>query len=85
VLVLGRGDRLFKGELLKDLQARGIGEILWVEGDQTAADMDSLAHDFPDVRFLLVKAPATAGEWVNVGIEESRAPLVLVLWSDTRL
>ncbi len=33
LLVLGRGDRLFKGELLKDLQARGIGEMLWVEGD----------------------------------------------------
>ncbi len=85
MLVLGRGDRLFKGELLKDLEGRGIGEVLWVEGDQLATDVDSLAHDFPDVRFLLVKAPSTVGERVNVGIEESRAPLVLVLWSDTRL
>ena len=85
LLVLGRGDRLFKSELLKDLQARGIGEILWVEGDKHSTDMESLAHDFPDVRFLLVKAPSTVGERVNVGIEESRAPLVLVLWSDTRL
>ena len=85
LLVLGRGDRLFKGELLKDLQARGIGEILWVEGEQPSMDMESLSRDFPDVRFLLVKAPSSAGERVNVGIEESRAPMVFVLWSDTRL
>jgi hypothetical protein len=85
LLVLGRGDRLFQGEMLKDLQARGIGEILWVEGEQPSTDMESLAHDYPDVRFLLVKAPSTMGERVNVGIDEARAPVVLVLGSDTRL
>jgi hypothetical protein len=85
ILVMGRGDRLFKAEMLKDMQSRELGEILWVEGDRPGMDFESLAHDFPEVRFLLVKAPSTVGERVNIGIDESRAPLVLVLWSDTRL
>ena len=85
LLVMSRGDRLFRTELLKDLQSRQIGEILWVEGFEPSADVESLARDFPDVRFLLIKAPSTVGEMLNIGIGESRAPLVVSLWSDTRL
>ncbi len=84
-LVVGRGDRLFKSELLKDLQGRGLGEVLWVEGAHDSTDVEPLARDFPDVRFLLLKEGSTPGDRVNIGIEESRAPLVMVLWSDTRL
>ena len=85
LLVMSRGDRLFRPELLKDLHARGIGEILWVERHEPSIDVDSLARDFPDVRFLLIKAPSTIGEMLNIGIGESRAPVVLSLWSDMRL
>jgi hypothetical protein len=84
-LVLSRGDRLFRAELLKDLQSRGLGEILWVEGPEPSSEMDSLASEFPLVRFLLVKGPSTVGELINIGIEESRSPLVMGMWSDTRL
>ena len=85
LLVLSRGDRLFRSELLHDLSSRAIGEILWVEGDGPSTDIESLSRDFPDVRFLLLKTPATAGEKLNIGIGEARAPFVLSLWSDTRL
>ncbi len=85
VLVLGRGDRLFRSALLRDLEERHLGEILWVEGIEPSADVETLAYDFPGVRFLLLKAPCTLGEWINIGVGESAAPLVLVLWSDTRL
>lgn len=85
LLVLSRGDRLFRPELLKELQSRRMGEILWVEGFAPSADVESLTHDFPEVRFLLVKAPSTAGELINIGIAEARAPVVVNLWSDTRL
>jgi hypothetical protein len=84
-LVLSRGDRLFRAELLKDLQSRELGEILWVEGPEPSAEMESVANDFPLVRFLFVKAPSTVGELFNIGIEESRSPLVMGMWSDTRL
>lgn len=85
ILVLGRGDRLFRPELLRDLEARRLGEVLWVEGPDPSPDIEALARDFPDVRFLLIKDPISAGERVNIGIAESRAPLVLCFWSDMRL
>jgi hypothetical protein len=85
LLVLSRGDRLFRAELLHDLSSRGIGEILWVEGDGPMTDVESLSRDFPDVRFLLLKSAASAGEKLNIGIGEARAPVVLSMWSDTRL
>jgi hypothetical protein len=85
LLILGRGDRLFKSEMLKDLLARALGEILWVEGAESSVDVEPLARDFPQVRFLLVTEKSTAGDRVNIGIDESRAPMVLVSWSDTRL
>jgi hypothetical protein len=85
LLVLGRGDRPFRTALLKDLEERRLGEIVWVEGHEPSADVEALAHDFPDIRFILLKAPCTAGEWVNIGVGESAAPMILVQWSDTRL
>jgi hypothetical protein len=85
LLVLGRGDRLFKSEMLKDLLARGLGEVVWIEGSESSTDVEPLARDFPQVRFLLVTHRSTAGDRVNIGIDEARAPLVMVLWSDTRL
>jgi hypothetical protein len=85
LLVMSRGDRLFRAELLRDLQGRRIGEVLWLEGGVPAPEVEALAREFPEVRFLLVAAPCSTGELVNIGIEESRSPLVLCMWSDTRL
>jgi hypothetical protein len=85
LLVLGRGDRLFKSETLKDLLARGLGEILWIEGSESSTDVEPLAREFPQCRFLLVTARSSAGDRVNIGIDEARAPMVMVTWSDTRL
>ena len=57
-LVLARGDRLFRAELLRDLGSRGIGEVIWVRGGPCLADIEILAREFPDVRFLLVERTA---------------------------
>ncbi|HTZ50408.1 MAG TPA: hypothetical protein VMF68_02060 [Spirochaetia bacterium] len=84
-LVLGRGDRLFKAELLKDLLARSLGEVLWVEASEASPDVEPLSREFPQVRFLLVADDSTPGDRVNIGMEEARAPMVMVMWSDTRL
>ncbi len=85
LLVLGRGDRLFKSEMLRELLARALGEILWVEGTESSTDVEPLARDFPQVRFLLITDRSTSGDRVNIGIDEARAPMVMVSWSDTRL
>ncbi|HET6451801.1 MAG TPA: hypothetical protein VFI08_10835 [Spirochaetia bacterium] len=85
LVVLGRGDRLFKNDLIADLLARQLGELLWVETAEGSADVEPLSREFPQVRFLLVTGSRTPGDRVNIGIEEARAPLVMVMWSDTRL
>jgi hypothetical protein len=71
--------------MLKDLLARSLGEILWIEESESSTDVEPLARDFPQVRFLLVTDRSTAGDRVNIGIDEARAPMVMVTWSDTRL
>jgi len=83
-LVLSRGDRLFRGELVSELLAQGLGEVVWVEGHEPSADVETLSRDHPEVRFLLMKEPTTAGERVNIGIAEARSPFVLCFWSDMR-
>lgn len=85
LLVLSRGDKLFRGELLRDLDSRGVGEVVWVEGAVPSTDIESLSREFPRVRFLLVSGPCTDGERIDIGIAESRAPLVFCMWSDARL
>jgi len=84
-LVLSRGDRLFRGEILADLLTRELGEVVWVEGHEPSADVETLSRDHPEVRFLLMKEPTTAGERINIGIGEARSPFVLCFWSDMRL
>ncbi|MGA2615001.1 MAG: hypothetical protein ABSG38_16315 [Spirochaetia bacterium] len=85
LLVLSRGDRLFRANLLSDLLSRRIGEVVWVEGHEPSADVETLAREHPDVRFLLVKEPTTEGERINIGIAEARSPFVMCFWSDMRL
>ena len=84
-LVLSRGDRLFRGALLAELQALGAGGILWIGGPDVSYDLESHAREFPEVRFLVLSGPATPGARVNVGISEARAPRVFCLWSDARV
>jgi hypothetical protein len=85
LLVLGRGDRLFKSDLLTDLLGKDLGEVLWIESADSSQDVEPLSREFPQCRFLLVTDRCTPGDRVNIGIDEARAPLVMVLWSDTRL
>jgi hypothetical protein len=85
LLVLGRGDRLFKNDLIMDLLSRQLGEVLWIETSHASQDVEPLSREFPQVRFLLVAENCTPGDRVNIGMDEARAPLVMVLWSDTRL
>lgn len=83
-LVLGRGDRPFRGQLLRDLESRGLGEVLWAERPGRSPDGEQLAKDFPRVRFLRVNSPCSDGELVDIGIAEARSPLVFCTWSDSR-
>jgi hypothetical protein len=85
VLILGRGDKLFRAELLSQVESLRIAEIIWVERSEVRYDLETLSRDFSDVRFLIPGEQASIGELIDIGISESRAPLVLCMWSDTRI
>jgi hypothetical protein len=85
VLVLNRGGRLARPELLRELQAQDLGDVLWMEGPEPSYDTESVSRDFPEVRFLLLKAPLSPGERINIGMEEARSRLLLCIWSDMRV
>jgi hypothetical protein len=85
VLLLNRGSRFYRQEKLRELQNSEIGEILCVEGPRVSYDIEPLSREFPDIRFILLQEQASIGERINVGIEETRARLVFVLWSDMEL
>jgi hypothetical protein len=84
ILVLSRGDRLFRAELLRELDSRDSGEVVWVEGPVHSPDVEALSREFPRVRFLRVNGPCTDGERIDIGIAEARSPLVFCTWSDAR-
>ena len=85
VVIVARGDRLFRRELLAEIESIGIGEVVWVEGPDVSRDLEALCRDFPDVRFLTVQAEAGRGAMIDIGISESQAPYVLCMWSDMRI
>ncbi len=84
ILILGRGGRFYRGSLLEEILELGIGDILYVEGPNVPYDVEPLFRKYPEVRFLLLRADSSTGEKLNLGIEEARARLVMVLWSDMR-
>jgi hypothetical protein len=85
LLVLNRGSRFDREQSLALLTEARSGDILWVEGPRISYEIEPLSRRYPDVRFLLLQEEASPGEWVNLGIEETRSRHVLVLWSDMRL
>lgn len=85
VLLLNRGPRLFRAAVIQDLVKVGFDSIVSVEGASDSPELESLASRFPQVRFVCMQEEATIGVRINIGIRESCAPYVLVLWNDMRL
>jgi hypothetical protein len=85
VLLLGRGNRLYRNDVLHDLERLGLDSIVWIEEGVDALDVESLAQRHPGTRFVLLGGPVSVGERINVGMRESASPYVFVLWSDMKL
>ena len=85
ILLLDRGSRLYRAEALRELERLGFDSIVSIEEGVEAVDVESLAQRYPSTRFILLNGPLSPGEKINVGIRESSAPFVFVLWSDMRL
>lgn len=85
VLLLNRGSRLYLNEILRELDRLGFDSILSVEEAPEGRDVEALVGRYPRCRFLLLSERASPGEQVNIGMRESVAPYVFVIWSDMRL
>jgi hypothetical protein len=85
VLLLNRGPRLFRAAMIQDLVKVGFDSIVSVEGASDSPELEGIAARFPQVRFICMQEEANPGVRINIGMRESCAPYVLVLWNDMRL
>jgi hypothetical protein len=85
VLLLNRGGKFYRTELLTELQSTGLGEVICIEGPHVPYDIEPLSRQFPDIRFLLFQQEASVGEKLNLAMEEARSRFVMVAWSDMKV
>jgi len=85
VVLLNRGGRFYRRELLEELAAADLGEIISVEGPKVSYDIEPLSRELPEIRFLLLQDEASPGEKINLAMGEARTRTVLVLWTDMRI
>jgi hypothetical protein len=82
MVLLNRGERLYKNDMFQQFEKLGIPEIISIEGPGSSYDIETLSGKFPKIKFLLLHSMASIGEQVNIGIEESYSKIVFVVWSD---
>lgn len=83
IILLSRAGRVFKTEALSILSRLNVYEIISIEGGGTGWDVEALSVKFPEIRFIRIhRKDITEGEKINIGMEESRARFVLVLYDD---
>lgn len=85
ILLLNRGGKPFRSDLFDELQRLGVEEIISVEGEHPAYDVENLTRKYRGLRFILLHQDTTPGEKINIGMEESRGEDVFVLWNDMKL
>lgn len=82
VIVLNRSRRYYRSAFFEKLLEAGVASIISVETSEQASDIESLSGKYPSVKFLFPREPVTIGEMINIGLAETTAPYVLVIWSD---
>jgi hypothetical protein len=85
VLLLNRGPRLYRIKLLEELADIGFDSIVSLETLSVSPELEGLSARFPQLRFIVFQEELNIGEQLNVGMRESGAPYVFVLWNDMRL
>jgi len=85
VLLLNRGPRLYRAAAVAELVRVGFDSIVSIESIGDSPELEALAARTPQLRFVCLHEPANLGVRINVGMRESCAPFVLVVWNDMRL
>lgn len=83
ILLLNRGVRPFREEIIKKLLTLDIAELISIEtGTGSHGSIEKECLDNEKLRFLLLKDKVSPGEMVNIGILESTGDSIMVLWDD---
>ncbi len=85
IVVLDRGGKFHREELVKELAGTENAQVVYIEGPEHSYDIEPLSKKNPAVKFLLLRDDISAGEKISLGFGESGASLCLVLWSDMRI
>ena len=85
IVLLNRAGRIFKSDILSELKKLNVYEIISVEGAGEGWDIETLSVRFPGIRFIRLHKESTAGEKINIGINEADSKFVLVLYDDMSL
>ncbi len=81
IVLLNRSPRMFRSEYLSALMAAGFREIISVEPGENAYSVESLAGEFPYVRFLLVSEEIDTGTQIALAFANTGATSAIVTWS----
>lgn len=82
ILLLNRGGKPFRKELLRHLSRLGTREIISVESSSSRLNPEDMQKELPNVRLLFFQSKANWGEIINVGIKEALGEYVFVFWND---
>ena len=84
LLVLNRGKSIFKTEFFKDIEHFGFSQVISIENPGVNYEIETVSKKFPFVKFLLLQESCSAGEQINIGIEEAKSEYVYVIWNDIK-
>ncbi len=82
LIVLNRGSRILREKYLERVTASGFDEVILIETQENSYSVENLIRRFPELRFLLIGDSNSAGERINLALNEMVSEYVLVIWSD---
>ena len=85
ILVLNRGKSIFKTDFFKEIENLGFSDVISVENPGVNYDVENISRRYPFVKFLLLQESCSAGEQINIGLEESGSDYVYVIWNNMKL
>lgn len=85
VVILNRGERIYKENQFLELENAGFAEVISVEPPNSFYDVETYARRFKKMKFVVPKKNLSPGEYINIAASEASAPLLLVIWNNMHL
>ena len=83
-VLLSRGGNHYRIKMLNVLLQCGFESIISIETDPESYNIENMSARYPTVKFVVTLEKLTVGEMVNIGIAESSADTVFVIWDDVK-